>query len=78
MRKWTTVFWVAIVLMIGSLAASAGPPQTVGGKSLYQRLGGKKGIKSVVNDFTARCTADQRISSYFAETVADSKRLADF
>ena len=45
---------------------------------MYQRLGGKKGIQSVVNDFAARCVADQRINSYFAGTVADSKRLAAF
>ena len=78
MRTWTTVFWVAIVVAIGSLDASAAPPQNASGKSLYQRLGGKKGIQSVVNDFAARCAADQRINSYFAETVADSKRLAAF
>jgi len=78
MRKWITVSWVAIALAIGSLAASAAPRQSASGKSLYQRLGGKKGIQSVVNDFAARCAADQRISSYFAQTVADAKRLADF
>ena len=78
MRKRTTVFWVAIVVALGSLAASAAPPQTSGAKSLYQRLGGKKGIQSVVNDFAARCAADQRINSCFAQTVADPKRLADF
>ena len=74
MRTWTTVFWVAI----GSLNLLAAPPQNASGKSLYQRLGGKKGIQSVVNDFAARCAADLRISSYFAQTVADAKRLADF
>ena len=78
MRKWTTVFWVAIVVAIGTLASSAAPPQKSSAKSLYQRLGGKKGIQSVVNDFAARCAADQRISSYFAQTVADPKRLAAF
>ena len=78
MRKWTTVFCVAIVVAIGSLAASAAPPQTSSAKSLYQRLGGKKGIQSVVNDFAARCAADQRINSYFAQTVADPKRLTNF
>ena len=78
MRKWTTVFWVAIVVAIGSFAASAAPPQKASAKSLYQRLGGKKGIRSVVNDFVTRCAADQRINSYFAQTVADPKRLADF
>jgi len=78
MRKWTTVFWTVIVLAISSLARPPASAQEAGGKSLYQRLGGKKGIKSVVNDFATRCAADQRISSYFAQTVADPKRLADF
>jgi len=78
MRTWTTVFWTVIVLAIGALAKPAASAQEAGGKSLFQRLGGKKGIKSVVNDFATRCAADQRISSYFAQTVADPKRLADF
>jgi truncated hemoglobin YjbI len=77
MRKCTTVFCVAVIVAIGSLATAA-PPQQSSGKSLYQRLGGKKGVQSVVNDFAARCAADQRINSYFAATVADPKRLAGF
>ena len=47
-------------------------------KSLYLRLGGKKGITSVVNDFVSRLNADTRVSSFFAATTADPTRLATF
>lgn len=47
-------------------------------KSLYHRLGGKKGIKTVVNDFVANVGADNRINHYFADTVKDPKRLDKF
>lgn len=47
-------------------------------KSLYHRLGGKKGIEKVVNDFIANVGADNRINHYFADTVKDKKRLDKF
>jgi hemoglobin len=46
--------------------------------SLYERLGKKKGITAVVNDFVANCASDTRINGFFAKTAADPKRLADF
>jgi hemoglobin len=47
-------------------------------KSLYDRLGGKKAITAVVDDFVARVAADNRINSFFAATAADPQRLASF
>ncbi len=47
-------------------------------KSLYDRLGGKKAIVAVVDEFVARVAADKRINGFFAATVADPKRLAKF
>lgn len=47
-------------------------------KSLYDRLGGKKAITAVVDEFVGRVAADKRINSFFAATAADPKRLAKF
>ncbi|MBI1747045.1 MAG: group 1 truncated hemoglobin [Acidobacteria bacterium] len=46
--------------------------------SLYTRLGGKKGITTVVNTFVGNCAGDSRINAFFAATAADPKRLAEF
>lgn len=48
------------------------------GKKLYERLGGKKAITAVVDEFVANCAADTRINSFFAATAADEKRLKGF
>jgi hypothetical protein len=47
-------------------------------KTLYQRLGAKKSIVAVVDEFVGRVAADTRINSYFAATAADPQRLAKF
>lgn len=44
-----------------------------GGKSLYDRLGGKDAISAVVDEFVANVAADTRINAMFAN--ADIKRL---
>lgn len=46
-------------------------------KSLYSRLGGKKAITNVVEEFVNNCAADTRINKFFAATAADEKRLRD-
>jgi hemoglobin len=38
------------------------------GGSLYERLGGRDAIAAVVEDFVARCAADDRINRKFART----------
>jgi len=47
-------------------------------KTLYQRLGGKKAIVAVVDEFVGRVAADKRINSYFAAAAGDPQRLAKF
>jgi hemoglobin len=44
-------------------------------RSLYERLGGKTAIIAVVDDFVARCAADDRINGKFART--DIARLKE-
>src|SRR3984957_18117591 len=66
---------IAAILM---LAGAAQAPLEAKEKTLYQRLGGKKSITAVVDEFVGRVAADKRINSYFAATAADPKRLATF
>jgi truncated hemoglobin YjbI len=43
---------------------------------LYERLGGKDAITAVVEDFVARCAADDRINAKFARTdIARLKKM---
>jgi hemoglobin len=70
-------FVAPLLVMVLAVAASValGAPQD---KTLYQRLGGKKAITAVVDEFVNRVGADNRINSFFKETVADPTRLATF
>jgi len=47
-------------------------------KTLYDKLGGKKAIVAVVDQFVNNVGGDSRINGYFKATVADPKRLASF
>ena len=47
-------------------------------KSLYARLGGKKAITAVVDEFVGRVAADTRINGFFGPTASNPKRLAMF
>ena len=60
---WSVTAMVAI-LMTGS--ANAG--ETAGGKSLYDRLGGKGAITAVVDTFVGNVGGDKRINGFFAGT----------
>jgi hemoglobin len=69
-KKWLGV--AALAVAIVAPAASAKD------KTLYERLGGKKSITAVVDEFVGRVAADSRINSFFKATAADPKRLASF
>jgi hemoglobin len=62
---------VAGVIVAASLAAAKD-------KTLYQRLGGKKAITEVVDEFVSRVAADSRINGFFKQTAGDPERLAMF
>ena len=47
-------------------------------KPLYDRLGGKKAITAVVDEFVNIVAADGRINSIFKKTASDPKVLASF
>lgn len=64
---------------VAALAISLAAPGMFGmDQTLYQRLGGKKAITAVVNEFVGRVAADNRINAFFKDTAADPKRLASF
>ena len=62
----TTVIALLIVMSVSVTALAQK-------KSLYDRLGGKKAITAVVDEFAARCLADERINKKFAKS--DPARL---
>jgi hemoglobin len=47
-------------------------------KSLYDRLGKKKAIAAVVDEFVSRVAADARINGFFKATASDPARLKKF
>jgi len=47
-------------------------------KSLYDRLGKKRAIAAVVDEFVARVAGDDRINKYFATAASDPARLKQF
>ena len=75
MKKRTGKVLVAFLslTMLTAIGASAKKSKT-----LYDRLGGKKGITAVVNDFVGNVGGDDRINHFFKDTVADPARLAKF
>jgi hemoglobin len=77
MRKSILGVIVIAGLIVGVSSASV-LGQAMKDKSLYDRLGGKKAITAVVDEFVGRVAADKRINGFFADTAADSKRLAAF
>ena len=76
-RLRVVVMLLVVAIAIPVLALASGTT-TAKEKSLYLRLGGKKGITAVVNDFVTRLNSDTRVNSFFAATTSDPARLAKF
>jgi hemoglobin len=67
----STVLTLAAALAVPSLSIAKD-------KTLYERLGGKKSITAVVDEFVGRVAMDARINHYFAQTAADPARMKQF
>lgn len=82
MRKTLLVVAIAAAVVLSSfgpvLASTQMKGKTAKPKSLYTRLGGKKAITAVVNQFVTNCATDTRINKFFADTAKNKKRLAKF
>lgn len=80
MRKTLAAVAIAVVFALGSLsptvAAVKDHKKMAKQASLYKRLGGKKAIKAVIDEFINNVGGDNRINKFFADTVKDPKRLA--
>jgi hemoglobin len=77
MRKPIFGVFVVAGLIVGVSSASVFG-QAMKEKSLYDRLGGKKAITAVVDEFVGRVAADNRINAFFAATASDPQRLMTF
>ena len=81
MRKTLAAIAIAVVFALGSLSpavATVKHKKSMKSASLYKRLGGKKAIKAVVDDFVNNVAGDTRINKFFADTASNPKRLAAF
>src|SRR5262245_58896699 len=77
MRKSLCGMFVIAATLIGvSSAPLLG--QAAKEKPLYDRLGGKKAIAAVVDEFVNRVAADKRINAFFGATASDPDRLMRF
>src|SRR5215475_9579457 len=81
MRKTLAAVAIAVVFALGSISptlAVVKDKKMAKQATLYKRLGGKKAIKAVVDDFVNNVAGDSRINKFFADTAKDPKRLAKF
>ena len=74
------VFGVCLIagLLVSVSSASLLGQGSMKEKSLYDRLGKKKAITAVVDEFVSRVAADARINTFFGATASDPKRLKKF
>ena len=63
---------------LAALMTFSSPMLVAKDKSPYDRLGGKKAITMVVDEFVSRVAADTRINMYFGAAAKDPKRMAMF
>jgi len=73
MRRHLTTLLMGLLALLAF--ASAGLAKE---KSFYERLGGKKAIIAVVDEFVGRVAADTRINKHFIAAASDPKRLDAF
>src|SRR5436189_6398784 len=73
MRKNLIAVAIVAAVAIGCIITASAED-----KSLYSRLGGKKAITAVVDEFVNNVAGDGRINKFFADTAKDPKRLAKF
>jgi hemoglobin len=69
MRRWTPLLALLVACASGSEASrsagASGSSSSTGGPSLYDRLGGRPGIDSVVHTFVGNIGRDKRINVRF-------------
>ena len=77
-KKDVCGFLMILGLLVGVSSAGLLGQGAMKEQSLYDRLGQKKAITAVVDEFVGRVAGDKRINSFFGATASDPKRLATF
>jgi len=67
-----------LAISMALLSAQTIAKQESSNKTLYSRLGGKRAIKLVVDEFVSNLLTDERINKFFTEIANDRRRLASF
>ena len=85
MRKTLVVFAIAMAVAVGCVSTGFAVDKKASNdtkmskdakaKSLYARLGGKKAITAVIDQFVTNVANDTRINKFFAPAANDPKRL---
>ena len=71
-RAWGGLLLLVVSLGLGACASMRGSAEP----SLYKRLGGREGIRGVVDDFVAALVADSRVNARFKDLKpADVERV---
>ena len=76
--KKSVIGMLGIAAMLVSVSGAALLGQGAKEKPLYDRLGKKKAIAAVVDEFVSRVAADNRINKYFGATASEPARLKKF
>ena len=76
-QRWLALGLVSVISHTG--CATTGEHMAGKEKSLYERLGGKPAITTIVDDFAARVAVDRRVKRFFANTdvLAFKAKLVD-
>jgi hemoglobin len=69
---------LAAAALVALLPVTAVAQNAAKQTSLYDRLGGKKAITAVVDEFVARVATDNRINHFFAATASNPAQLVSF
>jgi len=78
MRKTVWGAFAIFGVLVSVSSASLLGQGTMKEKSLYDRLGGRKAITAVVDEFVGRVAGDSRINAFFSATASDPARLKKF
>jgi len=78
MQRKLSKLILALTMVTSIVATSMAGQAAAKSKSLYDRLGGRKAITAVVDEFVGRVAADKRINAFFMATASDHRRLAKF
>lgn len=81
MPRFSSVVVLSSLLLLGPACSSSSPSSSsdsgARADALYRKLGAEAGIRSVIDDFLERVTADPKINGYFLNSSVDAKHLGD-